>query len=153
MFKKDLERLTSELKATNNAGAVVQRYANALHAKLEVRFESSPNSPRLRISKAAQELERLEKLAKADRRAMLTATRERRIDQYGIAPCTGSVLWFSSLPDPRILDRLADEGWHEEISSRRGEYVQYIAGAQGAYVARPLTEKGTNTRILRNAKL
>ena len=44
-------------------------------------FCQIPVSLCLRILKVAQELERLEKMAKADRRDMLTVTRERRIDQ------------------------------------------------------------------------
>ena len=37
VFKKDLERLTADLKATNDEAAVVRRYADALTAKREVR--------------------------------------------------------------------------------------------------------------------
>ena len=40
MFKKDLEQLKADLKATNDEAAVVQRYANALAAKLDVRCDS-----------------------------------------------------------------------------------------------------------------
>ena len=48
----------------------------------------------------------------------------------------------------RILERLADEGWHEEILSHREAYVRSIAGVEGVYVERPLTEKGTNAHTL-----
>ena len=48
----------------------------------------------------------------------------------------------------RILERLADEGWHEEIISRREAYVRSITGVEGACVERPLTDKGTNAHTL-----
>ena len=50
--------------------------------------------------------------------------------------------------DFRILERLADEGWRKEIVSHREDYVRSIIGVEGAYVGRPLTEKGTNAHAL-----
>ena len=43
VFKKDLERLTGDLKAMNDEAAVIQRYTNALTMRREVRCEFSPD--------------------------------------------------------------------------------------------------------------
>jgi len=43
VFKKDLEQLTADLKATSDEAAVVRRYANALAAKREVRWDFLPD--------------------------------------------------------------------------------------------------------------
>ena len=54
----------------------------------------------------------------------------------------------SSLSGFRILERLADEGWRDEIVSHREDYFCSITGVEGGYVERPLTEKGTNAHTL-----
>jgi len=41
------------------------------------------------------------------------------------------------------MERLADEGWHEQILSHREEYLECITWVEGVCVARPLVEKGT----------
>jgi hypothetical protein len=100
-----------------------------------------------RVSEFAQALERLDKTEKADREAVFTAARKWRINQYySFSPTR--VLRSSSLSDFRILERLADEGWGEEILSHRADYVWDIGKVKGVNVARPLTEKGTNAHIL-----
>ena len=43
---------------------------------------------------------------------------------------------------------MADEGWREEIVSHREDYVRSIIRVEGAYVGRPLTEKGMNAHAL-----
>jgi len=59
------------------------------------------------------------------------------------------IVRLSSSSDPRILERLADEGWDEEISSHRNDYVMSIITVKGAQdPAAPLTEKGTSMHIL-----
>jgi len=55
---------------------------------------------------------------------------------------------LGSLSESRILERLADEGWHDELLSHRQDYVKSIIRVEGAYVAAPLTEKGTSAYIL-----
>jgi len=47
------------------------------------------------------------------------------------------------------MERLADEGWDEQIVSHRKEYLQCITGVEGVCVARPLTEKGTSAHVLK----
>jgi len=43
------------------------------------------------------------------------------------------------------MERLADEGWREQIQSHREEYIQYIIlRGKDVCVARPLAEKGTS---------
>ena len=46
------------------------------------------------------------------------------------------------------MERLAEEGWHEQIVSHREEYLQCITNVEGVSVARPLAEKGTSAHIL-----
>ena len=43
---------------------------------------------------------------------------------------------------------MADGGWGEEIFYHRKDYVRSIAEVKGAYVAQPLTEKGTSVHVL-----
>ena len=74
--------------------------------------------------------------------ALIRASRERRVDQYDITP--SAVYSDSPHSDLRILEKLADEGWREEIVSHIDAYIRSITGVEGAYVGRPLTEKGTN---------
>ena len=55
----------------------------------------------------------------------------------------------SSPSDLRILERLGGEGWREEISSHREDYIMSIIGVEGGQVrAAPLTEIGTSAQIL-----
>ena len=61
-------------------------------------------------------------------RALVTATRDRRIGKYGT--------------------RLADEGWHEEISSHRKDCIASLIGVEGAQVPASVTEGGTSAHIL-----
>jgi len=42
------------------------------------------------------------------------------------------------------MERLADEGWREEIQSHREEYIGYISWVGGVRAARPLAETGTS---------
>ena len=83
MFKKDLEKLTADLEATDNKAAVVQQYEYALGAKSRVCCEFGqilvpPCSHGLQF---VHELERLEKAKKAGREANLVTAHNRRIDQ------------------------------------------------------------------------
>lgn len=98
------------------------------------------------IQKLAQALERLEKIEKADREAVLMAAHDKRIEQYDIPlsiVCSDLThfLYF------RILERLVDEGWAEEITSHGEDYVRSLTQVKGVKVARPLTEKGTNADV------
>jgi hypothetical protein len=47
---------------------------------------------------------------------------------------------------------LADEGWGEEISSHRKDYIGGITQMKGVRVAQPLTEKGMSTRHLEESR-
>ena len=98
------------------------------------------------ILKFARELVRLEKAGKVGKGALIRASRERRVDQYDITP--SAVYSDSPHSDLRILEKLADEGWREEIVSHREAYIRSITGVEGAYVGRPLTEKGMNAHTL-----
>ena len=51
---------------------------------------------------------------------------------------------FSSLSGCRVLERLSDEGWGEEISSHRQDYLRSILETEGVRAAQLLTEKGMN---------
>lgn len=62
--------------------------------------------------------------------------------------CTARSGVTNSLSGFRILERLADEGWGDEISSHRTDYTWSIVGVDGVNVARPLTDKGTNAHVL-----
>ena len=46
------------------------------------------------------------------------------------------------------MERLADDGWREEIISHRQEYLRCIGRMEGACVARPLVGKGTGAQVM-----
>jgi len=56
-----------------------------------------------------------------------------------VIPCTAHT---NSLSGCRILERLSDEGWGDEISSHRQDYLRSIVETEGVRAAQLLTEKG-----------
>jgi len=48
----------------------------------------------------------------------------------------------------RIVERLSNLGWREEIPLHRQEYLRCITAVKGACVARTLSEKGTGAHSM-----
>lgn len=103
------------------------------------------------ILKFAQALERLEEMGEVGSAAIIRAARDKRIDQSVMFPLPAPRALLSLLSDFRILERLADEGWSEQILSHREDYVRRITEVKGVSTARPLTGKGT-THTLENLR-
>ena len=44
----------------------------------------------------------------------------------------------------RIWERLSEEGWDEEIATRKSEFKPGLMKIKGVVIARPLSEKGVH---------
>jgi len=98
--------------------------------------------------KFAKEPERLDEMGQWA--SELTCSCTRKADRpVGHFPLH-HILRLSSSSNFRIVERLADEGWDEQILSHRAEYLRYITAVDGVCVTRPLVEKGTRAHALEN---
>ena len=89
----------------------IQRWSDALVVKNEVRceFDQTLFSSRLEMP---------EQMEKAEREVVLIVGHDSRV--FSLVPCTST--WLT--PYLRIMKRLTDEGWDEEISSNREEHLE-----------------------------
>lgn len=65
---------------------------------------------------------------------------KRRIERYGvdIYPLVNPLILC------RIWEKLSDEGWREEIATRKSKYEPGLMKIKGVVMVRPLGEKGVD---------
>lgn len=92
----------------------------------------------LQFSDAMMRFERLAEKVKEDARADV---RRQRIERYMVYPIY--IMPSNPLIRRRIWEKLAEEGWQEEIAARKAEYEPGLLRIKGVKVTCPLGEKGT----------
>jgi len=141
VFTRDLKRLMEDLRKTGDEAAVILQYKDALALKREVCCEFW-----LDFMTTCSHPKGYQGVGKGEVGRRCDCPRQADGAVGHRALCCGPQ--FSSPPDFRILERLAGQGWREDILSYREDYVKSIVKVDGLEVTQPLTEKGGDARNL-----